>query len=180
MSLKIPETIHDFFMESQIPLTLSDPRLPDEPLILANQPFYRMSGYSAKEALGANCRFMQGKDTQRSSRRLIKEGLSVGRDTKVLIRNYRKSGEAFDNFLYIFTVFDVDNVPLFRVGSQFEVPEIDRSTAVQSHADQLSAAMVTVSRHNDFAHHQSVKACELASVAVKSLLMARLLAMRDN
>lgn len=174
MSLSIPSLVHEFFQQSQIPLTLSDPNLPDEPLILANDAFYRLTGYEPKEALGANCRFMQGKDTFQSSRNTIRGDFAAKRDTKVLIRNYRKNGEEFDNFLYIFTLFDDRGAPIFRIGSQFEIPFIDRAQAFETHAATLRDDMETLNTSGAFARNQLVRAGELIGVSVKSLLDKRL------
>ena len=41
-------------------VTLSDPDLPDAPIVYANKAFEDISGYSQEEILGRNCRFMQG------------------------------------------------------------------------------------------------------------------------
>ncbi|WP_175484763.1 PAS domain-containing protein [Jannaschia pohangensis] len=161
-------------------MTLSDPRLPNEPLILANEAFYRMSGYSAKEALGANCRFMQGKETQKSSRNTIRGDFAANRDTKVLIRNYRKSGEAFDNFLYIFSVFDSTETPLFRIGSQFEVPALFRAKAFQDHASELLNGLKAVNDSGELARNQMIETGALVGASVKSVLMARLETLRFN
>lgn len=180
MSLDLPTHIHDFFESSQIPLSLSDPQLPDDPLILANQSFYRMTGYEPDEVLGANCRFMQGKDTSAVTRETIKKDFATAQDTKVLIRNYRKSGEVFDNFLYIFTVFDDKNRPVFRIGSQFEVPEIGRTNAFASHADQLYQVLESVNESRDIARKQLINTGELVTTSVKHLLMARLENLRSS
>lgn len=180
MQLDIPSTIHDFFTDSQIPLTLSDPRLPDDPLILANEPFYRMTGYTAAEALGANCRFMQGKATQKSSRNMIKGDFAASRDSKVLIRNYRKSGEAFDNYLYIFTVFDNTEEPLFRIGSQFEVPAINRAQEFETHAAKLLDGLKAVNSSGAIARNHLIETGELVGTSVKTLLMARLHNLRTS
>ena len=146
MSLDIPSIIHDFFTGSQIPLTLSDPRLPDDPLILANEPFYRMTGYTAAEALGANCRFMQGEGTQKSSRNTIKGDFAASRDTKVLI----------------------------RIGSQFEVPSINRAQEFETHAATLRKGLDSINDSGEIARNQLVQTGELIGASVKSLLMARL------
>ncbi len=174
MSLEVPSIIHDFFTNSQIPLTLSDPQLPDDPLILANESFYRMTGYTAAEALGSNCRFMQGNGTQKSSRNIIKGDFAASRDTKVLIRNYRKSGEPFDNYLFIFTVFDRADRPLFRIGSQFEVPIINRAHEFETHATSLLDGLNAVNESQDMARNQMIDTGELVGTSVKTLLMARL------
>jgi len=180
LSLKIPSIIHEFFMESQIPLTLSDTNLPDEPLILANDAFYRMTGFGPDEARGANCRFMQGKDTLMSSRNTIRGDFAANRDTKVLIRNYRKSGEAFDNYLYIFTLFGEDDTPIFRIGSQFEVPEIRRAKAFEAHAASLFESMKKLNDSGEIARHHLIDTGELVGTSVKALLLGRLGNLRSS
>jgi PAS domain-containing protein len=38
---------------------VSDPFLPDCPIVFASEGFYNMTGYSPDEILGRNCRFLQ-------------------------------------------------------------------------------------------------------------------------
>ena len=42
----------------EFPLTIADPNLPDCPLIAVSQGFITLTGYTRKECVGANCRFM--------------------------------------------------------------------------------------------------------------------------
>jgi len=46
-------------------VTLSDPRVPDQPLIYVNAAFTAITGYPAAEVVGRNCRFLQGPETDR-------------------------------------------------------------------------------------------------------------------
>jgi PAS domain-containing protein len=39
------------------------PRQPDNPIVLANQAFLDLTGYTADEVIGRNCRFLQGRGT---------------------------------------------------------------------------------------------------------------------
>jgi PAS domain S-box-containing protein len=41
-------------------IVITDPNQPDNPIIYANPAFTRMTGYQPEEALGHNCRFLQG------------------------------------------------------------------------------------------------------------------------
>ena len=45
------------------PMVVTDPRLPDNPIVLANRSFLALTGYETDEVLGRNCRFLQGPDT---------------------------------------------------------------------------------------------------------------------
>lgn len=170
----IPQVIRDFFETSQVPLTLSDPAQAKDPMILANDPFCRMIGYSQDEVLGQNCNFLQGPNTQDHSRKTIAADLMANRDCKVLIRNYRKSGEEFDNFLFIFSVLKANGEPMFRIGSQFEVPEIDRTPRFDAHTSELRAGIDAINAQADIARQRLIDTGAFVGLTVKTLLMARL------
>ncbi|WP_442981316.1 PAS domain-containing protein [Rhizobium sp. S152] len=42
---------------------ITDPRLRDNPIVFSNKAFATRTGYSRKETLGRNCRFLQGPGT---------------------------------------------------------------------------------------------------------------------
>ncbi|PNB06289.1 hybrid sensor histidine kinase/response regulator, partial [Pseudomonas sp. FW305-67] len=48
---------------TRMPMIVTDPNREDNPIIFANQAFLDMTGYSADEIYGRNCRFLQGPDT---------------------------------------------------------------------------------------------------------------------
>ena len=48
-------------------ITLSDPDLPDNPIVYANKVFEDLSGYSQAEVVGRNCRFLQGDDREQEA-----------------------------------------------------------------------------------------------------------------
>jgi hypothetical protein len=41
-------------------ITISDARLPDNPMVYVNEGFERLTGYRREDILGRNCRFLQG------------------------------------------------------------------------------------------------------------------------
>ena len=45
---------------TRMPMVVSDPQLPDNPIVFANQAFLDQTGYTAEEVIGRNCRFLQG------------------------------------------------------------------------------------------------------------------------
>jgi len=92
----------------------------------------------------------------------------------VLIRNYRKSGEAFDNFLYIFTLFDDQDTPIFRIASQFEVPAFERAKAFENHAINLKNDIDNLNSSGAIAQNRLIDVGELVGVTVKDLLVGRL------
>ena len=44
-------------------ISIADARLPERPLIYVNEGFERLTGYTAAEVLGLNCKFLQGPET---------------------------------------------------------------------------------------------------------------------
>jgi len=44
---------------SRIPVAVTDPKLPDNPVILANEAFTRLTGYSTQDIFGRNLRILQ-------------------------------------------------------------------------------------------------------------------------
>ena len=52
-------------------------------------------GYERSEIIGRNCRFLQGPDTDPSHVATIREGIASGKDTAVVLTNYKKDGTPF-------------------------------------------------------------------------------------
>lgn len=102
-------------------VTISDARLPDMPLVFVNRSFERMSGYSRKDVLGRNCRFLQGDDREQKSIEKMRLAIREGRDCQVTLRNYRRNGELFHNELSITPVADADGQVTHYIGIQKDV-----------------------------------------------------------
>jgi PAS domain S-box-containing protein len=97
--------------------------LADNPIIYVNPHFQKLTGYSADEIIGKNCRFLQGPE---SDKRVVRE-CHDAIDAKVHFRgelvNYRKDGSVFWNHLTISPVKDEAGNVLFFVGIQLDVTE---------------------------------------------------------
>ncbi len=106
---------------TRMPMVVSDPRQPDNPIVLANQAFLDLCGYSAGEVLGRNCRFLQGPDTSRDAVDEIRRGLASGGDVTVELLNYRRNGTPFRNELFISPVHDERGELLYHFASQKDV-----------------------------------------------------------
>ncbi|MGD2020316.1 MAG: PAS domain-containing protein [Thiohalocapsa sp.] len=104
-------------------VTLSDPDLPDNPIVFANAVFERMTGYSKDEIIGRNCRFLQGDDREQPSIAEIRAALAEERPVEVTLRNYRKDGTRFYNRLSIRPLLDPDGRVIYYLGVQYDVTE---------------------------------------------------------
>ncbi|MDB5724349.1 MAG: Blue-light-activated histidine kinase [Novosphingobium sp.] len=107
---------------TRMPIVITDPRQPDGPIVLANQAFMELTGYSANEVLGHNCRFLQGPDTAGEDVELIRNGLrNHDHHVEVELLNYRKDGSTFWNQLVISAVHAEDGELLYYFASQKDV-----------------------------------------------------------
>jgi PAS domain S-box-containing protein len=101
--------------------TITDPRQPDNPLVFVNPAFERATGYSAEEAVGRNCRFLQGPQTDPAALARVRELLRTEQHGTVLLLNYRKDGTAFWNELSLSPVYDGSGELTHFVGIQADV-----------------------------------------------------------
>lgn len=88
---------------------LSDPKLPDNPIIFASEGFYNLTGYSRDEVLGRNCRFLQGPGTDEKAVEVVRKAIQTGSDATVLMLNYKSDGTPFWNQFFLAALRDQDN-----------------------------------------------------------------------
>ena len=88
---------------------LSDPRLPDNPIVFATPGFYKLTGYTPEQVLGRNCRFLQGPGTDPKAVDIIRKAIATGSDCTVCILNYKADGTPFWNQFFVAALRDSDN-----------------------------------------------------------------------
>ncbi len=91
----------DLLARAPFSLLLTDPAQRDNPIVYANPAFEEMTGYPIERALGRNCRFLQGQDTDRRTVERLRTAMAAGREITVDIRNYRADGSPFWNRLMV-------------------------------------------------------------------------------
>ena len=82
-------------------ICLSDSEKPDFPLVFVNAEFERVTGYERSECVGRNCRFLTGPETDGADTKTITNALSKGEKVCHIVRNHKKNGEVFRNFLML-------------------------------------------------------------------------------
>jgi two-component system cell cycle sensor histidine kinase/response regulator CckA len=102
-------------------IVISDPNLHDNPIIYVSSGFERLTGYSAEEVVGLNCRFLQGEESDPAAVQQIREAIAKGEPCTVELQNYRKDGTSFWNKLSISPVFDDNGKLTHFVGVQMDV-----------------------------------------------------------
>lgn len=106
---------------SSVGIVIADARLADMPLIYVNPAFEQITGYSAAEVLGSNCRFLQGSERNQPELQELRQAIKAGRDCTVMLRNYRKDGRFFWNELHISPIYNAEGVLTHFVGVQSDV-----------------------------------------------------------
>ena len=104
--------------EQQMSVVFTDPHKPDNPMIYVSPEFERQTGYSVEEAIGRNCRFLQGPDTDPDAVEAIRAGLRARTRFTIDILNYRKDGTPFVNRLRIRPILDEEGNLLYYAGAQ--------------------------------------------------------------
>lgn len=91
---------------SPVPFLITDPNQADNPVVYANQAFLDMTGYSAEEIIGRNCRFLQGPETDPAAIAGLRHAMNRRCDICMELINYRKDGTPFWNEVNISPVFN--------------------------------------------------------------------------
>ncbi|SNR40937.1 bacterio-opsin activator domain-containing protein [Halorubrum vacuolatum] len=120
--------------EAPIGMSLSDPELPDYPLVYVNDAWEDRTGYPAEEALGRNPRFLQGPETDPETTAEIAQAIANEELITVEIRNYKRDGTPFWNELTIAPIYDEAGEIAHYVGFQNDVT--DRKTAERLAAER--------------------------------------------
>ncbi|KAJ7030244.1 hypothetical protein C8F04DRAFT_734949 [Mycena alexandri] len=100
---------------------LTNPRLPDHPIVLVSDGFVDVTGYPKAQIIGRNCRFLQGPGTPPASVQRIRDGLNSGKGCTELLLNYRRDGEPFYCLLCIIPVRDTSGSIVYFIGGQTNV-----------------------------------------------------------
>ena len=139
---------------TSVGVTISDPRLPDNPLIFVNEAFSRMTGYSPEEAIGRNCRFLQGPDTDRGEIDRLREALRQRQPVTVDLINYRKDQTAFWVELNVSPVYDDRGELMYYVGLQTDLEhvrtaqrELERAKERAEDANRTKSRFLAVISH---------------------------------
>ncbi len=95
----------------------------DQQLVYCNRAFEEMTGYSAAEVLGTNCRFLSGDDRSQPALEIVREALRDCKSCQVTLRNYRKDGSMFWNRLTISPVTGPNGQASHFIGVQEDITD---------------------------------------------------------
>ncbi|MDT7952701.1 MAG: HWE histidine kinase domain-containing protein [Acetobacteraceae bacterium] len=116
-------------------MSISDPSLPDNPIIYVNAAFETLTGYPMDEVVGRNCRFLQGPETDQADVERLRGAIADQSRISLDLLNYRRDGSRFWNRLLVTPVFAADGDLQYFFASQFDVT-VERDRVVALEAEQ--------------------------------------------
>ena len=159
---------------SPIATVVTDPKAPDNPIVAVNAAFEELTGYSAAEVSGRNCRLLAGPDTAQAGSPILRDAIRMQRPTLAELTNYRSDGTPFRNAVMIAPLYDDEGNLRYFVGSQMEVdtdlrPEGTRQRATQGLVASLTPRQKDVLREmmNGYRNKQIAARLGLSEKTVK-------------
>lgn len=148
--------LHNKAIESSTEgILITDAKDPDNAILFANRGFSFLTGYSNKEVIGKNCRFLQGEHTDKKMLGTIKESILNKVSFEGEILNYKKDGTTFWNLLRITPVFDDNGVVTQFIGFQTDITE-----RIQAE-EETKNALRNLEKLNSFMVDRETKMAEL-------------------
>ena len=136
---------------TRMPMIVTDPRQPDDPIVFANRAFLDLTLYEEEDIVGRNCRLLQGPDTDRDTVAEVRAALAERRAVAVDILNYKADGTPFWNALYIGPIFDRDGELLYFFASQMDITQRRASEQSSLQAQKMEAiGQLTAGMAHDF------------------------------
>ena len=124
--------------QTRMAICLTDPNQHDNPIVFANRAFRELTGYDEDEIVGRNCRFLQGKRTDREQVQAMREAIESEEVAIVELLNYRKDGSSFWNALHLGPIYDDAGELIYFFGSQWDVTDVKSARAGEEHARVLA------------------------------------------
>lgn len=116
-------TLRSMIATSPIAAVISNPRLPDNPIVECNDAFVALTGYQSSEIIGHNCRFLTGAATEPWLKEMLRNGIRRRQPVMVEILNYKKDGTPFRNAVMVAPIFDAAGELEYFLGSQVEIAD---------------------------------------------------------
>jgi len=116
-------------------ILVAEMRAGDARIVYANAAFEAITGYRREEAIGKNCRYLQGSDRLQPGIGAMRDALAAGTAVQVRLRNYRRDGVLFWNDLHLVPVGDAAGRPTHYVGLILDVTE---AVATASRLEQMT------------------------------------------
>jgi len=134
-------------------VTISDLRLPDQPLVYVNEAFEQLTGLSREDVLGRSCRFLQGPDTDPAAVARLRAAIDRGEEAWETVLNHRgPDREPWWNEIHLAPVRDAEGAVVQYIGVQHDVTarvEAERALLQERDRNRASLARIEELAHTD-------------------------------
>lgn len=93
---------------TRMPMMVTDPTLPGNPIVFVNEALCHLSGYTDAELLGQQPHFMNGTDTDPGAIASYEAAMQAGKDATLELLQYAKGGRPFWSMLFASPLLDED------------------------------------------------------------------------
>ncbi|WP_169064262.1 diguanylate cyclase domain-containing protein [Geodermatophilus dictyosporus] len=127
-------------------VTVVDMRLPDQPIVYANQAFRDLAGLPSEDILGRNCRLLQSTETDPGAVARIRAAVAAGQACRETVLNLRGPERTpWWNELHLAPVHDADGAVVQYIGVQVDVTaRVEAERALVRERDRTSAALARI------------------------------------
>ncbi|RLM83835.1 PAS domain S-box protein [Halobellus sp. Atlit-38R] len=127
------------------PLLMAEPGSDDNPIVYVNEAFEHLTGYTASELIGRDCRIFQGKSTRQEPVTELREAIDNEEQVTVELRNYQRDGTEFWNRVTISPVYDTDGELVRFLGTQEDITEYkEQERKRQEVVDRVTDGIIEV------------------------------------
>lgn len=133
--------------EAPISIVLSNPELPDCPIIGVSDGFRNLTGYTRSESVGQNCRFLNDSCPMKAcTRHKLRIAVRTGATFVDVLTNRRKDGDKFENVFHMSSLRVGSS--LYLVGLQADATNSDIDLLKESHRQDLAMVVDRIFQSN--------------------------------
>jgi len=125
------------FGQSPTPMVITDPRQPDNPIVLANPAFLDLCGYPLDEVIGRNCRFLQGPGSDPGAVAILREAVDTRAATSAELLNYRRDGAPYWVRVHVSPVHDAAGRLVYFFAAQIDLTRDREAEALRAAEHRL-------------------------------------------
>mmetsp|Transcript_32439 Transcript_32439/g.79388 ORF Transcript_32439/g.79388 Transcript_32439/m.79388 type:complete len:175 (+) Transcript_32439:117-641(+) len=137
-------------MEGNQMFVITDPKLPDHPIVYASKDFLSYTGYQESDIVGKNCRFLQGRKTEPEDIQEIAKAIKNSEECRLGLINYKVGGDLFFNEFFMTTL----HRNRFLIGGKAKRPTYFIGVQTESTEEKYKAADIVENEGQRFRESQ--------------------------
>jgi PAS domain S-box-containing protein len=127
---RLVETMELGLKRSEGAFFISDPRLPDFPIVYVSEAFLRLTGYTRDDVVGKNCRFLKNPGSDMDDVCILANAYAHCTKCDVLALDCKKNCDAFWNFIHLEPTHSLAGMATLFIHAQSDLTEYVETVAV--------------------------------------------------